>query len=90
VEVYVSPSKGYGSAKPADFKKLQGKKLKYGSQGATSLDLIACLDLICLGLQVDPVLGYKGRGPARVAFERGEMTIDYQTSSAYLKVKSKL
>jgi len=86
--VYVSTSKGYASAK--DFKKLQGKKLKYGSQGATSLDLIALLGFDMLGLQVDPVFGYKGRGPARVAFERGEMTIDYQTSSAYLKVKSTL
>ena len=86
--VYVSPSKGYASVK--DFKKLQGKKLKYGSQGATSLDLIALLGFDMLGLQVDPVFGYKGRGPARVAFERGEMTIDYQTSSAYLKNVSPL
>ena len=85
---YVSPSTGYKT--PADFKKLQGKKLKYGSQGATSLDLIPQLAFDMLGLQVDSVMGYKGRGPARVAFERGEMTIDYQTSSAYLKVMQTL
>ena len=36
-----------------------------------------------LGLQVKPVFGMKGRGPSRVAFERGETTIDYQTTSSY-------
>jgi tripartite-type tricarboxylate transporter receptor subunit TctC len=80
---YVSTTTGYKSF--ADFKKLQGKKVKYGSQGATSLDLIPLIAFDMLGLQVEAIMGYKGRGPARVAFERGEMTLDYQTSSAYLK-----
>lgn len=85
---YVAPSTGYKT--PADFKMLKGKKLKYGAQGATSLDLIALLAFDMLGLQVDAVMGMKGRGPARVAFERGEMTIDYQTTSSYLKVQNTL
>jgi hypothetical protein len=29
------------------------------------------------------VLGFKGRGDARIAFERGETNIDYQTTPAY-------
>ena len=31
------------------------------------------------------MFGMKGRGEGRLAFERGETTIDYQTTSAYLK-----
>jgi hypothetical protein len=38
-----------------------------------------------MGLDVKHVFGFKGRGDGRLAFERGETNIDYQTSSAYLK-----
>ena len=38
-----------------------------------------------LGLDVKAVFGYKGRGPGRVAFEQGEVNIDYQTTPAYIK-----
>ena len=38
-----------------------------------------------LGLDVKAVFGYKGRGAGRVAFEQGEVNIDYQTSTAYIK-----
>ena len=37
-----------------------------------------------LGLNVKPVFGMKGRGPARLAFERGEVRIDYQTTPAFI------
>lgn len=37
-----------------------------------------------LGVNVEPVFGIKGRGDGRLMFERGEATIDYQTSSGYL------
>jgi hypothetical protein len=37
-----------------------------------------------LGLEVKTVLGYEGRGAGRLAFERGESNIDYQTTPAYL------
>lgn len=80
--VYVHPSLGAKSAR--DIPKLQGKKMKYGSQGATSLDLVPVLGFEIMGLDVDPVFGLN-RGPARVAYERGESLIDYQTSSAYIK-----
>jgi hypothetical protein len=36
-------------------------------------------------MNVEPVFGMEGRGAGRLAFERGEAKIDYQTSSAYLK-----
>jgi tripartite-type tricarboxylate transporter receptor subunit TctC len=79
--VYVNPELGAKGAR--DIGKLRGKKMKYGSQGATSLDLVPVLAFEIMGLDVDPVFGLN-RGPARVAYERGESLIDYQTSSAYL------
>lgn len=57
----------------------------YGSQGATRLDLVPLLAWKMLGMNVEPVFGIKGRGDGRLMFERGEATIDYQTSSSYLK-----
>ncbi|MGB0694718.1 MAG: hypothetical protein ACPGOY_03665 [Rhodospirillaceae bacterium] len=57
----------------------------YGSQGATRLDLVPLLAWQMLGMNVEPVFGIKGRGDGRLMFERGEATIDYQTSSSYLK-----
>jgi tripartite-type tricarboxylate transporter receptor subunit TctC len=74
--VYTSPE--FGSVKG-----LKDKKLRYASQGATSLDLVPMLAFKLLGLDVQHVFGFKGRGEGRLAFERGETQIDYQTSSAY-------
>jgi tripartite-type tricarboxylate transporter receptor subunit TctC len=79
---YVNPDLGVTSAEDLD--KLEGQQLVYGSQGATSLDLVPLLAFDLLGLDVKAVFGMKGRGDGRLAFERGEATIDYQTSSAYL------
>ena len=56
----------------------------YGSQGATRLDLVPLLAWDMLGMNVEPVFGIKGHGDGRLMFERGEATIDYQTSSGYL------
>jgi tripartite-type tricarboxylate transporter receptor subunit TctC len=81
--VYTKPEFGIESA--ADIGKLKGEKLVYASQGATSLDLVPLLAFDLLGLDVQHVFGFKGRGEGRLAFERGETNIDYQTSSAYLK-----
>ncbi len=79
---YVNPGLGVKSA--ADIDKLKGVDLLYGSQGATSLDLVPLLGFELLGLNVEPIFGMKGRGGGRLAFERGETNIDYQTSSAFL------
>lgn len=64
---------------------LKGTDFIYGSQGATTLDLVPLLAWKMLGMNVEPVFGIKGRGDGRLMFERGEATIDYQTSSSYLK-----
>jgi len=79
---YVSPDLGYKSL--SDIKKLKDVDMLYGSQGATSLDLVPMLAFELLGLKVEPIFGMKGRSGGRLAFERGETNIDYQTSSAYL------
>ncbi len=81
--VYVNPSLGAKDAR--DIGKMKGKEMKYGSQGPTSLDLVPLLAFELLELDVKPVFGMQGRGDGRLAFERGEALIDYQTSSAYLR-----
>ncbi|MEQ3553282.1 hypothetical protein WIS52_22660 [Pseudonocardia nematodicida] len=58
-------------------------RLRYGGISATGLDLTALLAFDVLKLDVTTVFGLEGRGPARLAVERGELNIDYQTSSAY-------
>ncbi|MDX1483318.1 MAG: tricarboxylate transporter [Alphaproteobacteria bacterium] len=81
--VYVNSNLGVKSA--ADANKLKKFNLKFGSQGPTSLDLVPLLAFEILGLNVKPVFGMKGRGPGRLAFERGEVRIDYQTTPAFIK-----
>lgn len=80
---YTTPSLGLAGTQ--DIAKLKGQKLVYASQGATSLDLVPLLAFRLMGLETQHVFGFKGRGDGRLAFERGETNIDYQTSSAYLK-----
>ena len=86
--MYLNSSLGVKSA--ADLKKLKETQLKFGSQGATSLDLVPLLAFKLLGLNVKPIFGMKGRGPSRLAFERGEVRLDYQTTPAFLKRVSPL
>lgn len=83
--VYINPSLGVRQASREGMKRLQSAALKFGSQGATSLDLVPLLAFDILGLNVKPVFGMKGRGPGRLAFERGEVRIDYQTTPAFIK-----
>lgn len=61
-----------------------GADLQYGGISATGLDLSALLAFNVLGMDVSTVFGLEGRGPARLAVERGELNLDYQTTSAYL------
>ena len=81
--MYVSPQLKVKSAK--ETAQLRQHKLFFGSQGADSLDLIMLLAMDLLQLDVRSVFGMKGRGSGRLAFERSETNIDYQTSPAYLK-----
>ena len=80
---YISPSLGVKSM--PELAKLKGVELTYGAQRPTSLDLIPLLAMELLGIEVKAVFGMKGRGAGRLAFQRGEANVDYQTSSAYLK-----
>ena len=79
--VYISPDLGVKTA--AELVK-KNPPLKYGSQGATSLDLVPLLAFEMLGMDVKAVFGMKGRAAGRKAFMTGEVGIDYQTSAAYL------
>jgi tripartite-type tricarboxylate transporter receptor subunit TctC len=79
---YIKPEFGVKNA--AGLKDLKAE-LFYASQGATSLDIIPLLAFEMLGLKVKALFGYKGRGEGRVAFENGEVNIDYQTTSAFIQ-----
>lgn len=81
--VYTTPALGLTG--PEDIALLKDKELIYASQGATSLDLVPLLGFRLMGFNVQHVFGFKGRGDGRLSFERGEVNIDYQTSSAYIK-----
>ncbi|MDO5648297.1 tripartite tricarboxylate transporter substrate binding protein [Paracoccus sp. (in: a-proteobacteria)] len=80
--VYIPGNLGVKDA--SELGAIKDKELVYASQGATSLDLVPMLAFEVLGLNVRHVFGMTGRGDGRLAFERGEATIDYQTTSAYL------
>lgn len=79
--VYVPSNLGVSDA--SELGEIGDTELVYASQGATSLDLVPLLAFELMGLNVRHVFGMTGRGDGRLAFERGEATIDYQTSSAY-------
>lgn len=81
--VYVQPELGVSDA--SELGELQSQKLIYGSQGATSLDLVPMLGFELIGLDVRPIFGIRGRSAGQLAFERGDTTIDYQTSAAYIR-----
>ena len=78
--VFTSPRTGVRT--PQDLLK-PAAPLVYGGISATGLDLVTLLSFELLKLDVRAVLGFEGRGPARLAFERGETTVDYQTTTAY-------
>lgn len=79
--VYAAPATGV--EKPADLKQPK-VPLVYGGIGATASDLPVLLAFELLGLDVKSVLGFQGRGPIRLAFERGETNLDFQFTSVYL------
>jgi len=92
VPVMASGTGGVAYLTPEDGAKFDGsannlkdKTYVYGNQGATRLDIIPALAWKMLGMKVEHVMGIKGRGDGRKMFESGEATIDYQTSSSYLK-----
>jgi len=85
--IYVSPALGVKSAK--DIAKLKGQALIFGGGGPTGAEMRMTATLDLLGLNVKYVWGI-ARGPVRLAFERGEFNINYDTTPGYLKNASQL
>ncbi len=77
--MYASPASGIKRVEDV----AKTKDLIYGGISAIGLDLIPLISFELLEMDVKGVLGFKGRGDARIAFERGETNIDYQTTPAY-------
>lgn len=80
--VYIDPA--YGVTGPQDIEKLRAEEIRFASQGATALEMPVLLGFKMLGLNIKPVFGMESRGAGRLAYERGEAGIDFQTSSAYI------
>ncbi|MFC5730466.1 MULTISPECIES: tripartite tricarboxylate transporter substrate-binding protein [Nocardioides] len=59
------------------------KPLVFGGIAATSLDLTTLLAFDLLSADVEATFGFEGRGPVNLALQRGEVDIDYQTTSFY-------
>lgn len=78
---YASPSLGLKSWK--DLPKLKGQQLVFGGQSAASGELRYILSLYLLGMKVNHVWGLN-RGPVRLAFERGEFNVNYDSTPGYL------
>lgn len=74
----------YGVTGPKDIEKLRSEQIRFASQGATALEMPVLLAFKMLGLNIKPVFGMESRGAGRLAFERGEAGIAFQTSSAFL------
>jgi hypothetical protein len=78
---YVSPSTGVETAAEILEPEVQ---LIYGGIAAAASDLPGLLSFEVLKLPVRSILGFPGRGPIRLAFERGETNLDYQFTPVYL------
>ncbi|MEV4686763.1 hypothetical protein [Microbacterium sp. LWH3-1.2] len=57
--------------------------LVFGGITATGLDLTTLVAFDLLGADVSSTFGFEGRGPVNLALQRGEIDIDYTTTSAY-------
>ncbi|TDO30235.1 tripartite-type tricarboxylate transporter receptor subunit TctC [Kribbella sp. VKM Ac-2527] len=57
--------------------------LTFGGISATGLDLTTLVAFDLLGVRVKAVFGFEGRGPVNLALQRGEVDLDYQTTSAW-------
>lgn len=77
--MYASPASGVKRVEDL----AKAKELIYGGISAIGLDLIPLITFELLELNAKGVLGFRGRGEARIAFERGETNLDYQTTPAY-------
>lgn len=79
--IYVAPGLGVETA--ADLPNATSP-LIYGGIAAAASDLPAILSFEVLGLDVNSVMGFAGRGPIRLAFARGETNLDAQFTPVYM------
>ncbi|QJQ97134.1 tricarboxylate transporter [Halomonas sp. PA5] len=80
--VYVSG--GMGENQESALETLLETPVQFAAQTPTGLEMPVLIALDLLGTEVTPVFGMRSRGEGRLAFERGEAEIDFQTTSAYL------
>jgi hypothetical protein len=80
--IYALPSLGVSGLK--DIAKLKDKELVFGGQSASSAELRVIMTFELLGFKPKFVWG-QNRGPVRLAFERGEMNINYDSAPGFLK-----
>lgn len=85
--VYSTPALGLRS--PKDIAKLKGQPLVFGGQNASSGEARTVISFELLGLKPKYVWGMN-RGPVRLAFERNELNINYDSMPGYLGAASKL
>jgi tripartite-type tricarboxylate transporter receptor subunit TctC len=57
--------------------------LTFGGISATGLDLTTLVVFDLLDADIESIFGFEGRGPVNLALQRGEVDIDYQTTSSY-------
>ncbi|MDR7550603.1 MAG: hypothetical protein QN131_11810, partial [Armatimonadota bacterium] len=77
--IYASSRTGIRRA--ADLPKAEG--LIFGSNTPPGVELPALLAFELFGLSPKVVFGFESRGPIRLAFERGELNLDFQASFVY-------
>ncbi len=87
VVIYTTPALGVSGTK--DLSKLKGKALVFGGQSAAGGEARSVLTFELLGLKPKYVWGMN-RGPVRLAFERNELNINYDSMPGYLGAASKL
>lgn len=85
--VYTTPALGVKG--PKDIAKLKGQSLIFGGQNASSGEARTAISFELLGLKPKYVWGMN-RGPVRLAFERNELNINYDSMPGYLGAASKL
>ncbi|MCS7236561.1 MAG: hypothetical protein RMM30_11395 [Armatimonadota bacterium] len=76
---YASPQTGLRRAR--DLAGASG--LTFGSLTPPGVELPALLAFELLGVQPKVVFGFESRGPIRLAFERGELNLDFQATFVY-------
>lgn len=77
----------------AKMKKMQSYKkeqLVYGGKTPTSMGLNFRVAFSMLGVEVKNVMGLKGNGPMALAFERGELNVNFDSSLSYKNNRKKL